>query len=129
MRCMNKVTLVGRLGRDPELRTTKTGRVVANMSVATSRSRRVDDGWVEDTQWHYVVAWEKTAERAVRDLRKGSPVVVGGELRYSNWVDKEGNKRTKTEIWANDLSYIGSAAAQQPPVKPVVEAPVEEIPF
>ncbi len=127
MRCMNTVTLVGRLGRDPELRTTRSGKVVASMSVATSRSRKVDDGWIEMTEWHKVVAWEKTAERAARDLKKGSPVVVGGELRYNTWTDEQGVKRNKAEIWANNLSYLGAARA--PTSTGVQEAPAEEIPF
>ncbi len=127
MRCMNTVTLVGRLGRDPELRTTRNGKVVASMSVATSRSRKVDDGWIEMTEWHKVIAWEKTAERAARDLKKGSPVVVGGELRYNSWVDDQGVKRHKAEIWANDLSYLGVAPAPQPAM--AQEAAPEEIPF
>ena len=96
---INKVTLVGRLGADPEIRTLSNGTMVAKFSVATSESYRDRAGeWQEETQWHDVVLWRNLAERAQQSLRKGSMIYLDGKLTHRKWQDKEGNPRKTTEV-------------------------------
>lgn len=106
---VNKVILVGNLGRDPELRYTKNGQAVANFSVATSESWQSRDGGgrEERTEWHRVVAWAKTAELCAQYLSKGRTVYVEGQLRTREWEDRDGNKRQTTEIHAQTVQFIG----------------------
>jgi len=106
---VNKVILVGNLGRDPELRYTKNGQAVANFSLATSESWQSRDGGgrEERTEWHRVVAWAKTAELCAQYLSKGRTVYVEGQLRTREWEDREGNKRQTTEIHAQTVQFIG----------------------
>lgn len=96
---INKVTLVGRLGADPEIRTLGSGVMVAKFSVATSESYKDRSGqWQEETQWHDVVLWRNLAERAQQSLRKGSMIYLDGKLTHRKWQDKEGNPRRTTEV-------------------------------
>jgi single-strand DNA-binding protein len=96
---INRVTLVGRLGGDPEIRTLSSGSMVAKFSLATSENYKDRAGeWQEETQWHDVVVWRHLAERAQRDLRKGSLVYLEGKLTHRKWEDKEGNTRRTTEV-------------------------------
>ncbi|WP_116108532.1 single-stranded DNA-binding protein [Lewinella sp. IMCC34191] len=96
---INKVTLVGRLGADPEIRTLGSGVMVAKFSVATSESYKDRSGqWQEETQWHDVVLWRNLAERAQQSLRKGSMIYLDGKLTHRKWQDKEGNPRKTTEV-------------------------------
>jgi single-strand DNA-binding protein len=108
MASVNKVILVGNLGRDPELRYTKNGQAVANFSVATSDSYTNRDGQREDrTEWHRVVVWGKTAELCTQYLTKGRTVYIEGQLRTREWEDKEGAKRQTTEVHAQTVQFIG----------------------
>ena len=96
---INKVTLVGRLGADPEIRTLGSGVMVAKFSVATSENYKDRSGqWQEETQWHDVVLWRNLAERAQQHLRKGSMVYLDGKLTHRKWQDKDGNPRRTTEV-------------------------------
>ena len=96
---INKVTLVGRLGGDPEIRTLANGAMVAKFSVATSENYKDRSGqWQEETQWHDVVLWRNLAERAQQYLRKGSMVYLDGKLTHRKWQDKDGNPRRTTEV-------------------------------
>ncbi|PPK84613.1 single-strand binding protein [Neolewinella xylanilytica] len=96
---INKVTLVGRLGADPEIRTLGSGVMVAKFSVATSESYKDRSGqWQEETQWHDVVVWRNLAERAQTYLRKGSMIYLDGKLTHRKWQDKDGNPRRTTEV-------------------------------
>ncbi|THH37537.1 single-stranded DNA-binding protein [Neolewinella litorea] len=96
---INKVTLVGRLGADPEIRTLSSGTMVAKFSVATSESYKDRAGeWQEETQWHDVVLWRNLAERAQQYLRKGSMIYLDGKLTHRKWQDKDGNPRKTTEV-------------------------------
>jgi single-strand DNA-binding protein len=105
---VNKVILVGRLGRDPETRYTSGGQAVANFSLATNESYKDRNGERQErTEWHRIVAWGKKAEFAQQYLKKGSLIYIEGSIRSSEWQDKEGQKRTKTEIIANDFRFIG----------------------
>ena len=96
---INKVTLVGRLGADPEIRTLSSGAMVAKFGVATTESYRDRAGeWQEETQWHDVVLWRNLAERAQQSLRKGTMIYLDGKLTHRKWQDKDGNPRKTTEV-------------------------------
>jgi len=105
---VNKVILVGNLGRDPEVRTTQSGTSVANMRIATSSRRKDRDGnWQDETEWHSVVAFGKTAESAGRFLKKGRQVYIEGRLQTRKWQDKEGRDRWSTEVVCDVLRFLG----------------------
>ena len=99
---VNKVTLIGRLGSDPEIRTLESGVAVGRFSVATSENYKDRNGeWQEQTEWHDVVVWRAAAERAQRVLSKGVMIYVEGKLTHRKWQDKEGNNRKTTEVVSN----------------------------
>lgn len=104
---INRVILVGHLGRDPELRRTADGAAVCEMSLATSeRWRDRDNQPQERTEWHRVVAWHRVAENCAEYLRKGSPCSVEGKLQTFSWVDKDGVKRYTTKVVANRVVFL-----------------------
>lgn len=95
----NRVQLIGFLGSDPEIRTIESGKKLVRIRVATNESYKNAKGEpVKDTQWHNVVAWEKTAELVTEKLRKGSEVMIEGRLSYNEYTDKEGVKRYSTDV-------------------------------
>jgi single-strand DNA-binding protein len=105
---VNKVILVGRLGRDPETRYTGGGQAVANFSVATDESYKDKAGERQKrTEWHKIVVWGKQAEIAQQYLKKGSLVFIEGRIQSREWQDKEGQKRTSFEIVANNFRMLG----------------------
>ncbi len=109
MSSLNKVMLIGRLGRDPEVRYTPDGAPVANFSLATSEMWTDKSGTrQEKTEWHNIVAWNKLADLSKRYLAKGRQVYVEGRLRTREWDDKDGNKRRTTEIIASQMVLLGS---------------------
>ena len=96
---INKITLVGRLGAEPEVRTLESGAMVAKFGMATSESYRDKAGeWQEQTEWHDVVVWRGLAERAQEYLKKGSLIYLEGKLTHRKWQDKDGNNRKTTEV-------------------------------
>ena len=108
---VNKVILVGRLGRDPETRYTSGGQAVANFSVATDESYKDRNGERQKrTEWHKIVVWGKQAEIAQQYLKKGSLVFIEGRIQSREWQDKEGQKRTSFEIVANNFRMLGGRA-------------------
>jgi single-strand DNA-binding protein len=108
---VNKVILVGRLGRDPETRYTGGGQAVANFSVATDESYKDKAGERQKrTEWHKIVVWGKQAEIAQQYLKKGSLVFIEGRIQSREWQDKEGQKRTSFEIVANNFRMLGGRA-------------------
>lgn len=108
VRGLNKVMLIGNLGRDPETRYTPSGQAVATLNLATNRKRRDPNGnLIDETEWHRVVAWERLAEFASQYLRKGSLVYVEGRLQTRQWTDQQGQQRYTTEVIANDLTSLG----------------------
>src|SRR5262249_34892174 len=108
---VNKVILIGRLGRDPETRYTGGGQAVANFSLATDESYRDRNGERQKrTEWHKIVVWGKQAEIAQQYLKKGSLVFIEGRIQSREWTDKEGQKRTSFEIVANNFRMLGSRA-------------------
>jgi single-strand DNA-binding protein len=105
---LNRVMLLGNLGADPELRFTQSGQAVLNMRLATTETYlNKDKERVERTDWHNVVVWGKRGEALAKILTKGSSVFIEGSLRTSSYDDKEGNKRYKTEINANNIILTG----------------------
>lgn len=108
---LNKVILIGRLGRDPEMRYTPSGQPVANLSVATDESYTGKDGQkVEKTEWHRIVVWGKQAEFCGNYLAKGRLVYVEGKLETRKWTDKDGAEKYTTEIKADRV--LGLDASQ-----------------
>ena len=108
MASVNKVILVGNLGRDPELRYTQSGQAVATFSIATTDRWRDKDGANQErTEWHRIVVWGKSAENCAQYLQKGRSAYIEGRLQTNDWEDKEGNKRTTTEIIAQSVQFLG----------------------
>lgn len=133
---INVVALTGRLGRDPETRSTQAGTAVANVSLAVSRRFKSKDGQSsEDTTWVRLVFWDKLAELAGRYLTKGSQIAVRGELQERSWEDQSGQKRTMTEVRVHDLTLLGGKQERgeaAPSAKPKAAATAgfdDEIPF
>ena len=108
---VNKVIIVGNLGKDPELRHTPQGQAVANFPVATSESWNDKGGQKQErTEWHRVVVWGKQAELCSKYLTKGRKAYIEGRLQTRAWDDKEGQKRYTTEIIANTVQFLDSNA-------------------
>lgn len=96
---INKVTLIGRLGKDAEQRTFDGGTIITRFSVATSESYKdKTDQWVEQTEWHQIVAWRDLAKRTGEQLKKGMLVYLEGKLTYRTWKDSDGKEQKMTEI-------------------------------
>jgi single-strand DNA-binding protein len=112
MRSLNRIVVVGRLGRDPETRTSAGGTPWGSLSVATSRGRREGDTWVEDTDWHTVRIFGRDAEFAQRQLHRGDLVAVEGSVQYDKWTTADGEKRVSTRIVADRLHLIATAPAR-----------------
>lgn len=122
---INKVILIGNLGKDPELRYTPSGTAVASFSLATSEKWKDREGNMQDkTEWHNIVVWGRQAEIAKEYLAKGRQVYIEGRIQTRSWDDKDGNKRYTTEIIAQRLNFLGSrdqgggAAPDVPPEAP-----------
>jgi single-strand DNA-binding protein len=109
MKGLNRVTLIGNLGKDPELKFTPQGSAVAKFPLATTRSFKGKDGqWQEQTDWHNIVVWEGLAKVAGDYLKKGSRVYIEGRLQTRSWDDKQsGQKKYMTEVVASDLLLMG----------------------
>ena len=144
---VNKVILVGNLGRDPETRTTQAGDTVASLSVATShRSRDRGGEWTDATEGRRPPAGGRGAERAARYLTKGRQVYVEGRMQTRQWTDREGRERRTTEVVAHTVRFLGSGSgggvdqgsppARTPPISPrtppapvLTDPPDDDIPF
>ena len=104
----NRVLLLGRLGKDPEVRYTASNVAVGNFSVATSEYRKDQSGnWAEHTEWHNIVVFGKTADNVKKFLKKGSEVFIEGRLQTRKWTDKEGRDRYTTEILGDNVRFVG----------------------
>jgi len=105
---VNKVILIGNLGRDPEIRYLDSGVAVANFSLATTENYKNKEGErVSQTEWHNIVLWRGLAEITEKWLKKGSSVFIEGKIRTRKWEDKDGNTRYNTEILANNMTMLG----------------------
>ncbi|HTP07355.1 MAG TPA: single-stranded DNA-binding protein [Anaerolineae bacterium] len=130
-RGLNKVMIIGRLGRDPEMRYTPNGRPVTAFSVAVNRSWMAGDGDKrEETEWFNVVAWGNLAEICKQHLRKGQTVYVEGRLQTRGWDDQEGKKHYRTEIVANEMIMLSDKReGGEEPFGEEASAEEEEFPF
>ena len=124
MASLNKVMLIGNLGRDPEIRFTPDGTQVASFSLATT------DFWTDkngarqqSTEWHNIVAWTRLADLSKRFLAKGKQVYVEGRIRTREWTDRDGNKRRTTEIIASNMVLLGSRAESTEPAAAAPQLP------
>ena len=109
VRGLNKVQIIGNLGKDPEMRYTPSGSAVTNFTVAVNRPRRSQDGnMTDETEWFRVVLWDKLAETASEFLRKGRTVYIEGRLQSRKYTDKDGVERTSVEIVGNEMILLGS---------------------
>ena len=105
---VNKVILIGNLGKDPEVRHLDTGVAVANITLATTESYKNKEGErVNQTEWHDIVLWRGLAEIAEKYLTKGARIYIEGKIRTRKWEDKEGNNRYRTEIMADNMTMLG----------------------
>lgn len=135
---LNKVMLIGNVGRPPEMRFTASGIPTTQFSVATSRNRKTPEGeWVEETEWHNIVTWREQAERLNEQLQKGMKVYVEGRIQTRSWEGQDGQKRYRTEIIADQVMILtprsrdgmapAMAGAPEAPAEP--DDTVEDLPF
>ena len=110
MASVNKVILIGNLGRDPEVRYAPSGSAIANVTIATSRNwkDKTSGERQEETEWHRVVFYDRLAEIAGEYLKKGKSVYIEGRLKTRKWTDKDGVEKYTTEIVASDMTMLGS---------------------
>src|SRR5438105_3996929 len=124
MSSINKVILIGRLGKDPEVKYTPSGAPVAKFSLATDEVFKDRSGEQQRrTEWHNIVAWNRLAEICGQYLTKGKQVYVEGSIRSRQWEDQSGNKRTAYEIVAREMKMLGSKADSERPSQATVSAP------
>jgi len=145
MGSLNKAMLIGRLGRDPETKTTPSGTQVTTFSIATSDRYTDKQGQKQEkTEWHNIVAWSKLAEICSRYLSKGSEVYIEGSIQTRSWDDKDGKKQYRTEINASTVQFLGGKSDggapqqtqpqqqsqyQQGPNTPTGQMPTDDLPF
>jgi len=111
---INKVILVGNLGKDPDIQTFDSGVKKASFSLATSEEYKDKEGnKVQQTEWHNIVLWRGLAEVAEKYLNKGNQVYIEGKIRTRSWEDKDGNKRYTTEIVGDNMTMLGGGRKQQ----------------
>lgn len=129
MKSVNKVTLIGNLGKDPELKHTPQGTPVATISIATNERFKNKAGeWTDRTEWHSIVLWQRLAEIAAEYLKKGGKVYIEGRLKTSSW-DDSGTKKYRTDVIATDLVLLGTPTKEteeKPESSPITD---EDIPF
>mgnify|MGYP006093785163 CR=1 FL=1 len=110
---VNKVILLGNLGKDPEVRYLDNGVAVANFSLATTENYKNKEGQrVSQTEWHNIVLWRGLAEVAEKYLKKGASVYIEGKIKTSKWEDKDGKTRYNTEILADNMTMLGGRQSQ-----------------
>jgi single-strand DNA-binding protein len=129
-RGLNKVMIIGRLGRDPEMRYTPSGKPVTTFRIATSRSWNTAEGERRtETEWFDVVAWGALAEICKQYLTKGQQVYVEGRLQTRHWDDAEGIKHSTTEIVANEMIMLGERRENAEPAPEAETGEEDEFPF
>lgn len=123
---VNKVILIGNLGKDPDIRYLDNGVAVANMSIATTENYKNKKGdRVSHTEWHEIVLWRGLAEIAEKYLKKGSSVYIEGKIRTNKWVDKEGVTRNKVEIMADKMNMLSKSINNED----VSDNSLDDLPF
>jgi single-strand DNA-binding protein len=140
MASVNKVILIGNLGKDPEIRYTPSGQAVATFSIATTDKWRDKEGQTQErTDWHNIVLWGRQAELAKEYLRKGRPVYIEGRIQTRSYEDKEGVKKWVTEIIAQRMQFLGgrpddsggrdSSVPPPPDMSPDISSDDDDLPF
>lgn len=124
---LNKVMLIGRLGRDPDLHYTQSGQAVANFSMATDESYNKDGQKIEKTEWHRVVVWGKQAEFCGNYLAKGRKVFVEGKLETRKWQDKDGQDKYTTEIIAARVQALDRGEQQNQDYESAPPQPAQQM--
>lgn len=114
-RTKNVAILIGRLGKDAEMRYTPAGKAVMALNVATDHNYKRGDEWVNDTDWHSVELWGDAAERLNGKALKGMMVYVMGEIRYDKWEGDDGTMKHRTKIWARDVTLLEKGQAPDEP--------------
>lgn len=110
---MNRVTIIGRLGKDPEVRYTQGGKAVGNFSIATDEKWTDKSGAKQSkTEWHRIVVWDKQAELCAEYLSKGRQVAIEGRIQTREWIDKDGTKKYTTEIVADRVEFLSSRGTE-----------------
>jgi len=129
----NRVQLVGHLGIDPEVKTIPSGVKVATLRIATRDAYFSKGEWKEDTQWHNIVLWDKLAENAEKQLKKGAYVMLEGRLEHRNYVDTKGETRYFTEVKVSSYMLLdkkqSSKTAENDPEEELVMTEAEDLPF
>ena len=129
-RGLNKVMLIGRLGRDPEMRYTPSGRPVTTFSIATSRTWNTSDGERRsETEWFNIVAWSNLAEICKQFLTKGQQVYIEGRLQTRHWEDSDGNRHSATEVVANEMIILGERRSESDSSEEDQSEKEDEFPF
>ncbi|QMW02836.1 single-stranded DNA-binding protein [Spirosoma foliorum] len=127
MASLNKMTIIGNLGADPEVRYLDGGAVVATFNVATTEKYTTRTGEkVEQTEWFRIELWNEQAKVAEKYLKKGNSVYVEGRLRTELWTDKEGKERTSLRVRANTMQLLGSPNSDRQDEQPTYEAPRQQ---
>jgi single-strand DNA-binding protein len=127
---INKVILIGHLGKDPEVRYTSSGGAVANFNMATNESWTDKSGQKQErTEWHRIVVWGKVAELCGQYLTKGRQAYIEGKLQTREWTDKEGGKRYTTEVVAQQVQFLGGPGAERGAAAPSDFAPAPSSDF
>lgn len=128
---MNRIVLIGRLAADPELKTTQSGLSVTSFAIAVDRKGSTD----KVTDWIDIVAWRKTADFICKYFRKGSPIVIEGNLQTRMWEDKDGKKRKTVEVIAESVEFVPRSGGEQPQEvahgsnEDFIEVEDEDLPF
>lgn len=130
---VNKVILLGHLGKDPESFTFENGVKKVSFSLATTESYKDKEGnRVDQTEWHNIVMWRGLADVAEKYLKKGSQIYVEGKIKTRAWDDKDGNKRYTTEIFADNMNMLGSKSESEKPAQSKAAdspQPEDDLPF
>lgn len=126
---VNKVILIGNLGRDPEIKKLENGATLASFSMATSESYtdKVSGKKIENTDWHDVVLWRGLAELAEKFLKKGMKIYVEGRLKKRSWQDREGNTRYKVEVIGDEMTILSKPDTDTKPKEPYTVESNQEI--
>lgn len=124
---INRVILIGRLGRDPEPRATAGGTQVSTFSVATDRFRKQNGNLEKDTEWHRIVAYGKNAELCNQYIHKGSQVCVEGSLETRSWENPPGQKHSVTEVIVSRITFLDSKGSRARPESPAGEESADDL--
>ena len=129
---VNKVILVGNLGKDPEVKYLDNGVAVANLSLATTENYKNKEGErVSQTEWHNVVLWRGLAEVAEKYLKKGASVYIEGKIKTRKWEDKEGITRYSTEVLGDNMTMLGGKSSSEDKTEQISQSedPKDDLPF